>query len=521
MVEVNKVFRMENSSGNVEEENFIDLDNYKIDADIVKNINKDIAYTNYIFPFKENEEELHVAMDKPFDISILNDLRFISGKSIIPYKANKTQILAYIKLYYEISDGKIAIEEMKSQKKYQKVENNIEDDKINNAPSVRLLDSIIYQAVSKRASDIHIEPFRDYVAVRIRIDGILNQIMRFPIEMYNSVNIRIKIMANMNITLKKTPQDGKIDYEKNGESCDLRVSSIPTIHGEKIVIRVLYKSLQLISIDELAVENARQIKDILKHSNNGIILLTGPTGSGKSTTMYAMLNELNDISKNILTIEDPVEFTIDQINQINVNNKAGLTFAAGLRSILRQDPDIILVGEIRDEETAQVAIRAAITGHLVISTLHTNDAPSSIIRLIDMGVKPYLLADALVAVLAQRLIRVICPFCKEEYEASEAEKRILNLNSEDIVYKGKGCTKCSYTGYIGRKAVFEIMKVDEKTRKYICEGKSVDYIRQYLKEKGMIELMQEALQLVRQGVTTIDEYMNVIYKFKENIKDVL
>lgn len=504
---------MENINGN-KECKLIDLDNYKVNDEIVKNININLASENCIFPFKENEEELHVAMDDPYDINVLNDLRFLCRKKIVPFKADKNQIISFIKLYYGIDDGKAAIEEMKSQKKYQKAENDIKEDEINNAPSVRLLDSIIYQAVNKKASDIHIEPFKDYVAVRIRIDGILHHIMKFPIEMYNSVNIRIKIMASMNITLKKTPQDGKIDYEKNGDSCDLRVSSIPTIHGEKIVIRVLYKSKKLISIDELAAESAEQIKKLLKYSN-GIILITGPTGSGKSTTMYAMLNELNNLEKNILTIEDPVEFTIDHVNQINVNSKAGMTFAAGLRSILRQDPDIILVGEIRDEETAQVAIRAAITGHLVISTLHTNDAPGSISRLIDMGVKQYLLADALVAVIAQRLVRVICPYCKSAYEPSETEKKMLCLKDEDIIFKGKGCTKCSYTGFIGRRAVFEVMKLDDKTRKYVCEGKNIDFIRKHLKDTGMIELVEGTMQLVKNGITTIDEYINVVYNGKE------
>lgn len=511
---------MKDANGNMNE-NAVDLDDFKINVEIVRNINKNIAYKNCIFPFKENEEELYVAMDNPYNVSVLNDLKFLCRKNVAPFKADREQILSYIKLYYEIDDGKAAIEEMKSQKKYKKVQNKFKEDEINNAPSVRLLDSIIYQAVNKKASDIHIEPFKDYVAVRIRVDGLLQQIMRFPIEMYNSVNIRIKIMASMNITLKKIPQDGKIDYEKNGDNCDLRVSSIPTIHGEKIVIRVLYKSLKLISIDQLALERAQNIKDILRYSSNGIILVTGPTGSGKSTTMYAMLNQLNNIEKNILTIEDPVEFTIDNINQINVNNKAGLTFAAGLRSILRQDPDIILVGEIRDEETAQVAIRAAITGHLVISTLHTNDALSSIVRLADMGVKPYLLADALAAVIAQRLVRTICPYCRKKYEPDEIEKKILDLEDSDMIFKGRGCAKCSYTGYIGRRAVFEIMKMDKKTRKFVCEGKNADYIRAYLKSKGMMALKEETIELVKKGITTFDEYLNVIYDDKENMNGVL
>lgn len=496
---------------------FVDLDNFKIQLDIVKAINKNMAYKNCVFPFMENKNEIYVAMADPKDINILNDLRFICEKNISAYKASREQILAYIKLYYEIDNGKNAIEELKGDNRQKSIEKDLEEEAVKNAPSVRLVDSIIYQATSKKASDIHIEPFKDKVIVRIRIDGVLQEIMKFPPGMYNSISVRIKIMAKMNITLRNIPQDGKIDYEKNGECFDFRVSSMPTIYGEKFVIRILYKSLKLIDIDELAEEKAGQIKELLNYSH-GIILVTGPTGSGKSTTMYAMLNELNSIEKNILTIEDPVEFKIDNVNQINVNNKFGLTFANGLRSALRQDPDIILVGEIRDEETAQVAIRAAITGHLVISTLHTNDAPGSVIRLIDMGIKPYMAADAIVAVIAQRLVRVICPYCKTEHKTSERERKMLGLRNSETIYIGKGCSKCNYTGYSGRRAVFEIMKVDEKVRKLIYNGENIDTLRAYIEEKGMLSLKEAAEDFVKKGITTIEEYVSAIYSGREGTR---
>ena len=499
---------------------FIDLDNFKIKLDIINAINKNIANKNCVFPFMENESELYVAMASPKDINILNDLRFVCKKNILAFKANKEQILSYIKLFYEIDNGKNAIEELKCDNEQKPVEKDLEEEAIKNAPSVRLIDSIIYQAISKKASDVHIEPFKEKVVVRLRIDGILQEIMKFPIIMYNSINVRIKIMAKMNITLRKTPQDGKIDYEKNGECFDFRVSSMPTVYGEKFAIRILYKSLKLINLNESAAENANQIKDLIKYSH-GIILITGPTGSGKSTTMYAMLNELNSVEKNILTIEDPVEFKIDNVNQINVDNKVGLTFAAGLRSALRQDPDIILVGEIRDEETAQVAIRAAITGHLVLSTLHTNDAPSSVVRLIDMGIKPYLVADAIVAVIAQRLVRIICPYCKAEHKVTKLEKKMINLKPNETVYEGKGCSKCNNSGYSGRRAVFEIMEVDEKVRNLIYRGESIDTLREYIEEKGMINLREATIDLVKRGITTIEEYVTTIYNGREGLDEIL
>jgi type IV pilus assembly protein PilB len=499
----------------------IDLDNYKISNSTIKKINKEMAYKHCVFPFEEDENKIKVVMENTENFDVINDLSFVSKKEIEPFKGNKMQILEYIKLYYEISDGNNAVEDMK--KELVKVKEDIslkESKQLSNAPSVRLVDSILLQALNQKASDIHIEPFKSFIKIRIRKDGLLKELMKLPINAYNTIVIRIKIMAKMNIIIKKLPQDGKISYEKDGENYDFRVSSIPTIYGEKIVIRILYKSLSNISIDKLGGKEAEIFREILKYPY-GIILVTGPTGSGKSTTMYSMLNELNNKEKNIFTIEDPVEFTIGNVNQINVNNKVGLTFASGLRSLLRQDPDIIFVGEIRDEETAKVAIRAAITGHLVISTLHTNDAVSSILRLVDMGVKPYLVSQALVAAIAQRLVRVICPYCKVSYKPSEIERKILNIDSEYYIYKGMSCHKCNGTGYLGRTAVFEIMKVDEIVKKFIYEGKGLEEIRKHAAAKNMKTLKMSTLDLVKKGITTFDEYVKTVYSSEEVCDELL
>lgn len=403
-----------------------------------------------------------------------------------------------------------------------KIEEKDEIDKLKNelsiegevdSPSVRLVNSIIEQAISKKTSDIHIEPFENCVYVRFRIDGILHEIKKLPKSVYKSINIRIKIIAKMNITLKMEPQDGKIDTFKDYSNCNFRVSSIPTIYGEKFVIRVLYKTSKFMKIEDITKGNAKCIKEIISKPN-GIILLTGPTGSGKSSTAYSILNEFNRLEKNIVTIEDPVEFTMERINQINVNKKANLTFAAGLKSVLRQDPDIIFVGEIRDEETAKVAVRAAITGHLVISTLHTNDAPGVIPRLRDMGIKSYLLCDALTAAIAQRLVRKICPFCKESYTPSNFEKNLFNLNGNEVLYRGHGCVKCNNTGYVGRTAIFEIMKIDNVLRKSIYENKSIEEIKKHCANSKMLSLSQNAKELVKKGITTTYEYIKII-----NIED--
>jgi type IV pilus assembly protein PilB len=320
------------------------------------------------------------------------------------------------------------------------------------------------------------------------------------------------VLANINISEKRLPQDGKITYKSNKQFFDLRVSTLPTIHGEKIVIRILYKSKDLISLNNLGFseKSVNTIRNILKVSN-GIILLTGPTGSGKSTTLYAMLNEIDKVKKNIITIEDPVEYTMEGINQVNVNPKAKLTFAEGLRSILRQDPDVIMVGEIRDEETAQIAIRAAITGHLVLTTLHTNNALDSISRLADMKVPQYLISDALVGIIAQRLIRKLCSSCKEEYLPSVEEKTMLGIDSNTKLFKSRGCVKCSNKGYKGRCVVYEIFTVDDEQRYLIQKGKYGEELKKSYYKGNVFSLKENCLELIKKGVTSFEEYIRVIY----------
>lgn len=485
---------------------YIDLDQYNISKSIISKIDKSTVLKYTLIPFKESEDCLFVAMSEPRDTVAINDLQFITNKRIIPQRGNKTQILSYLKLYYGIDNLK---------------ENEMTEDNINlnDSPSVRLVNSIIEGAICKKASDIHIEPFEKNIKIRFRIDGVLNEVLTLPRATYKSINIRIKIMSKINITIKMKPQDGKFQFIKNNNTYDFRVSSIPTINGEKFVMRILYKSKKEVTLEELAYDNTKEIRKIIKKPY-GMILLTGPTGSGKSTTSYSILKELNSEEKNIVTIEDPVEFTIENINQINVNKKTGLTFAAGLRSILRQDPDVILIGEIRDEETAEVAIRAALTGHLVISTLHTSDASSVVIRLMDMGIKSYLLSDAIIAIIAQRLLRKVCEGCKTSYIPNEFEKNLCKLKNGQVLYKGTGCLKCNNSGYSGRIAVFEIMKIDEEIRKLIYKNVSVDELRKHNKLNGMNTLKENAIKLIINGSTTVKEYLKVINSEEDCFEDL-
>ncbi|MDV3429048.1 MAG: GspE/PulE family protein, partial [Bacillota bacterium] len=382
------------------------------------------------------------------------------------------------------------------------------------APVVKLVDSLISNAVKSRASDIHIEPFENFIRIRTRVDGELREVLRVDKANLGSLTTRIKILANMNIAEKRVPLDGRIITQVDGKQYDLRISSLPTVYGEKIVIRILSKQGFLIGMDKLELFPAEleKIQRILAIPY-GIILATGPTGSGKSTTLYTLLRSLNKGDVNIITVEDPVEYTMEGINQVNVNTKAGLTFASGLRSILRQDPDIIMIGEMRDSETAEIAVRAAITGHKVLSTVHTNDAPSTIIRLVDMGLEPYLVSTSVSGIIAQRLVRRICPYCKKPYSASAAEKRILGLDEDKDVtlFKGEGCAYCSNTGYAGRLGIYEIMEITREIREYIAAGKNTDDLRDLCIKTGMNDLRMYGTEHVLRGNTTVDELVKVAY----------
>lgn len=384
-----------------------------------------------------------------------------------------------------------------------------EGDVINN-PAVRLVDSVIKEAIPYRASDIHIEPFEKIVKVRYRIDGDLQDRAEFPIEAFSAICARLKIMSGLNIAERRVPQDGRINMVVGGREYDFRVSTLPTVFGEKFVIRVLDKtSFHFTRADLGFTDTENVVVDKMLARPHGIILLTGPTGCGKSTTLYSFLKEVNNPTVNIVTVEDPVEFTMAGINQTQVNPKANMTFAAALRSILRQDPDIIMIGEIRDEETAEIAVRSAITGHIVFSTLHTNDAPGAILRLQDMGVDNYLVADALVGVIAQRLVKRLCPACKKKGRTNAKEMEILGINEPISIARPQGCQFCNNTGYKGRIAVHEVMYINETMKSAVMNEKNLDVLRKIAAENGMTTLWNSCRNLVVKGVTSIQELMTL------------
>ncbi|MBN2898543.1 MAG: Flp pilus assembly complex ATPase component TadA [Clostridia bacterium] len=492
----------------------VDLDKYYIDHEMIALISEEFARNNSVMPMKLENGVLHIAMDDPLNIVLINDLEIITGYIIEPRIASNEDIHAAIDQYYSKKTAEKAVEDFTKEFAIdeQEIDQNLLRE-INKAPVVRLVNTIILQAAQSKASDIHIEAEEENLRIRFRIDGDLQEIMKPAKQTHGAIVTRIKIMANMNIAERRLPQDGRIETEVNGKKYDLRVSTIPSIYGEKVVIRMVDRTSFLIDKQELGLSKQDMIlfNEIAKNTN-GIILITGPTGSGKSTTMYAMLNELNDSRKNIITIEDPVEYRMKGIIQSQVNHKAGYDFANGLKSMLRQDPDIIMVGEIRDVETALIASRAAITGHLVLSTLHTNNAVSTVNRLIDMGIQSYLVASTLVAILAQTLVKKVCPHCGVPYMPNEEERRLLNLNGEDVeIFKGVGCTHCNQTGYTGRTAVFEIVKFDSHARELVNNGKSTDELRRYFTSNGSRSLIDNCRQLVLAGVTTTDELSRISY----------
>ena len=494
----------------------VDLDKTFVQQDIARSIPKEVAQKYLAIPIYIRDDKLVVAMSDPLNMFAIDDICFITQKKIQPAVATKEQIERAIEIYYSKQATDLAIEELKREytsaaAETQRQELELTDD-VQAAPAVRLTNSIINQAIATSASDIHLEPFENYVTVRYRVDGVLFESNRIPQNLYSAVSTRIKIMAGMNIAEKRLPQDGRIELEIKGRAYDFRVSTLPTVFGEKIVIRVLDRTTFDFTRDKLGfTEHENKLMDKIVRMPYGIVLLTGPTGSGKTTTLYSMLSEVNTPDKNIVTIEDPVEYMLAGINQVQVNVKSGLTFAAGLRSILRQDPDIIMIGEIRDEETAQIAVRAAITGHLVLSTLHTNDAPGAITRLVDMGVEPYLAADAIVAVIAQRLVRRLCPACRTTYTADEKEKIILNTDKPVQLYKSVGCPACQNSGYRGRTAIHEVMLLGRDHRNIIARGGSAEEIRDIAVKQGMVDLYESCRQLVLSGVTSIQEMVKTVY----------
>lgn len=481
------------------------LDSINLEEKIVSIIPENIAKKYNVIAIDADETEIIAATSDPLNIFAIEDIKIITGKEVRLLSSPKSEVERAINKVYS------NIVEYSSNSKE---EVDLFNSEIMDSPIVKTVNWIIENAINAKASDIHIEPLEGRVKVRFRLDGQLKEIMSLEKKDLNAIVARIKILSSLDIAKKRVPQDGRILTKVNGIDIDLRVSTLPTVNGEKIVIRVLDKSANNISRNNLGLDESdeKKLRRIISKPH-GIILSTGPTGSGKSTTLYSILKELNDESRNIITIEDPVEFSIEGINQVNVNYKTGLTFSYGLRSILRQDPDVIMVGEIRDAETSKIAMRAAITGHLVLSTLHTNDAPSTIIRLIDMGIEPYLIATSIVGVISQRLIRIVCPNCSENYEASSYEKKLLNIDvNEKVIIKRKiGCNKCNKTGYKGRVGVFEIMEIDQEIREYITNGESIDNITKLAIEKGMTTIRDACISKVLDKTTTIEELIRIAY----------
>ena len=500
--------------------NRVYLDGMVIDEEVIKKVPLAIAKKYTLIPFELNGYVLSVAMEDPLNFFAADDVRITSGCEVQIFLATKSEINKAIDKYYSGQNVAEAAEElskqneMSAEEKEKQMKEAMAEEEINNAPIVKLVDSILKDAIKARTSDIHIEPFDNYVKIRYRIDGQLHEKQRLSKDSLASLVTRIKILSNLNIAEKRIPQDGRIKMKSDNKEIDMRVSVLPTIYGEKIVIRILNTNNFNITKEQLGMDPDDLEKlDRIIQAPYGIILATGPTGSGKSTTLYSILKELNRDDVNIVTVEDPVEYMLEGVNQVNVNAKAGLTFASGLRSILRQDPDIVMIGEIRDSETAEIAIRAAITGHVVLSTIHTNDAPSTVVRLMDMGIQSYLVGSSVVGIIAQRLVRRICPHCAEEYTASDYEKRILGVDpSEDIkLYRGVGCLKCDETGYSGRLGVYEILEVTKEIRNLITKKADVEEIKQAAIRNGMKTIRKACENLVLNGRTTIDELIRTAF----------
>ncbi len=498
---------------------YCEMDMLEVDRELFKAVSFSFLRKHKIVPVSVDKRGVMlVAVARPLDFASMSMLSQIYVGPMDFVLVPSVQIDIFVDSLVAVRSTANALEDLQKNKDSELVAAlnagplsfvSSEEDVINN-PAVRLVDSIIKEAIPFRASDIHIEPFEKNVMVRYRIDGDLQLRAEFPIESYPAIGARLKILSGISIAERRIPQDGRISMTINGTDYDFRVSTLPTIHGEKFVIRILDKSAFNFNRQELgftAEENV-VIDKILAHSY-GIVLLTGPTGCGKSTTLYSFLKEINRPSVNIVTVEDPVEYTMPGINQVQVNTKANLTFAGALRSILRQDPDVIMVGEIRDEDTAAIAVRAAITGHLVFSTLHTNDAPGAIVRLEDMKVTDYLIADAVVGVIAQRLVKRLCPACKKRGKTNEAEMKILGLSEPASIYRPQGCQFCGNTGYKGRIAVHEIMYITDKIKSAIISGNNIDELRTLAEEGGMVNLWDSCVKLVLKGITDIAELMSL------------
>ncbi len=493
----------------------VDLGKFKVDEKIVKLVPSDVALKHSILPLKREGRSLTVAMAEPGNVQVMDDLKFITRCDIVPVIAGEYTLRTAIERYYEKTDAQLAsLLEGMDEDDLEIMEEEDEDEGAasiaDDAPVVKLINGLLSDAVRRGVSDIHIEPFEHELRIRYRIDGSLQEVMKPPIKLKAALTSRVKIMSNLNIAERRVPQDGRIKIKVGKKVIDFRVSTLPVIFGEKIVMRILDKSNLTLDLQSFGFEPQAE-KDLMSAIMNpyGMVLVTGPTGSGKTTTLYSALSQVNNIDVNIMTAEDPVEYNIFGINQVLVRNEIGMTFAAALKAFLRQDPNIIMVGEIRDLETGSIAIKAALTGHLVLSTLHTNDAPSTVTRMIDMGIEPFNVSSAVNLIVAQRLIRRICKGCKTAIEYTSDELSVLGMKEEEVAditfYKGVGCDECEGSGYRGRAGLYEVMALSPALRRLILQGASTADLQDQAVEDGMLTLRMDGIMKLRKGVTSLEE----------------
>ena len=492
----------------------VDLSRFEVDAKILKLIPPDVATKHTVLPLKREGRTLTVAIADPNNVAAIEDIKFITRCDVFPVIAGEYTLRNAIERYYQQSDAQLQtlLKSVEAAEDLEVVEDQEDEDVkaqdlADDAPVVKLINGLLTDAVKRGASDIHIEPFEHEMRVRYRVDGALHEVMKPPIKMRAALTSRVKIMAQLNIAERRVPQDGRIKLKMGSRVIDFRVSTLPVLFGEKIVLRILDKGNLTLDLKTFGFE-VKAEADLLKAIENpyGMVLVTGPTGSGKTTTLYSALSRINQVDVNIMTAEDPVEYNLLGINQVLVRNEVGMTFAAALKAFLRQDPNIIMVGEIRDLETGSIAIKAALTGHLVLSTLHTNDAPSTITRMVDMGIEPFNVASAVNLIVAQRLVRRICKECKQQHEYTNEEMHAFGIDKkEGPFFKGAGCDTCAGTGYRGRQGLYEVMALSSPLRREILKGASTEELRDTAVKEGMLTLRMDGMMKVKKGVTTLEE----------------
>jgi len=505
---------------------YVNLATYEVDLNLTKLVPYHIANNYKIFPLKqETDGSILVALSDPMNINVLDELRLVLDTQVSGAIAKEEDIAEAINMFYGLGDDNLdaMVDKLHDENPEENIVNTGDQIDLTNlneidqdAPVKKYVNLLLLQAIKDRASDLHIEPFEDMLRIRYRIDGVLHEVASPPKHLHIGIQSRFKVMAGMDISERRLPQDGRIKLNLAGRQIDLRVSSLPTVWGESIVLRILDKSMMMMGLEQIGLlPEVHDKMKIIIEKPNGIILVTGPTGCGKTTTLYSALNEIYTPELKVITNEDPVEYEMEGVVQVNIREALGLTFSSCLRAILRQDPDVIMVGEIRDPTTAQISIQAALTGHLVLSTLHTNDAPSTITRLVDMEVEPFLLSSTLEGVLAQRLVRTICPNCREEYVPISQMLMEMNMTSEDAkqytFYHGRGCEDCNYTGYKGRIGIYELLVIDDDIRNLILERASTGDLARKARANGMLSMREDGWQKVLAGITTLDEILRVTF----------